>query len=81
MLFRSLAKYNERDKDGILRSGDIIYLKKKQKKADKVYKKRPHTVKQGVLRMSEIFKFSQCCEETTIFLMPTAIPFSYSTVT
>lgn len=45
--YRKLAKYNERDKDGILRSGDIIYLKKKQKKADKVYKKRPHTVKQG----------------------------------
>lgn len=45
--YRKLAKYNERDKDDSLVPGEIIYLKKKQKKADKVYKNRPHRVKAG----------------------------------
>lgn len=45
--YRKLAKYNERDKNDKLRIGEVIYLKKKQKKAEKVYKRRPHTVKQG----------------------------------
>lgn len=44
---RKLAKYNERDKKDILAQGDIVYLKKKQKKAEKKYKRVPHTVKQG----------------------------------
>lgn len=44
---RKLAKYNERGKNDVLRAGDIIYLEKKQKKASKVFKKRPHTVKAG----------------------------------
>lgn len=45
--WRKLAKYNERDKHDILHAGDIIYLKKKQKKAIKSYKNRPHVVKPG----------------------------------
>lgn len=45
--YRKLARYNERDKDDRLRVGEMIYLKKKQSKADKAYKKRPHTVKAG----------------------------------
>ena len=45
--YRKLARYNERDKKDILKEGDIIYLKKKQKKADKRYKKQYHTVSQG----------------------------------
>ena len=45
--YRDLAKYNERDKKDTLRAGDIVYLKKKRKKADKVYKNRPHTVRSG----------------------------------
>lgn len=44
---RKLAKYNERDKDDVLHNGDIIYLKKKQKKAMKVFKDKPHVVKDG----------------------------------
>lgn len=42
-----LAKYNERNKKDILAKGDIIYLKKKQKKAEKKYKHVPHIVKKG----------------------------------
>ena len=45
--YRKIAKYNERDKNDVLHAGEIIYLKKKQKKADKVYKNRPHIVKAG----------------------------------
>lgn len=45
--YRDLAKYNERDKKDTLRAGDIVYLKKKRKKADKAYKNRPHIVKSG----------------------------------
>ena len=35
---RKLVKYNELDKDYQLQDGDIIYLEKKQKKADDVFK-------------------------------------------
>lgn len=45
--YKKIAKYNERDKDDKLVPGEVIYLKKKQKKADKVYKNRPHRVKAG----------------------------------
>lgn len=44
---RKLAKYNERNKNDVLHAGDIIYLKKKQKKAVKAFKHRPHIVKAG----------------------------------
>ena len=42
--WRKLARYNERDKHDVLKKGDIIYLKKKRKKAPKQYKRRPHVV-------------------------------------
>lgn len=45
--YRKLAKYNERKKNDKLVPGETIYLKKKQKKADKAYKNRPHVVKEG----------------------------------
>lgn len=45
--YKKIAKYNERDKDDRLIPGEIIYLKKKQKKAEKAYKNRPHRVKDG----------------------------------
>lgn len=44
---RKLAKYNERDKDDRLSAGDIIYLKKKQKRAMNTFKGKPHVVKAG----------------------------------
>lgn len=44
---RKLAKYNERNKKDVLAQGDIIYLKKKRNKAEKKYKRIPHTVRSG----------------------------------
>lgn len=43
----TLAKYNEREKDDQLKEGDVVYLSKKQKKADKKYKNQYHEVKAG----------------------------------
>ena len=45
--YKKLAKYNERDKNDALQEGEIIWLKKKQKKAPKDYKERLHYVKDG----------------------------------
>lgn len=45
--WRSLAKYNERDKYDKLHKGDIVFLKKKRSKAPKAFKNRPHIVKSG----------------------------------
>jgi len=45
--YRQLARYNERNKNDVLHKGDIVYLKKKRKKAEKQFKNRPHTVKPG----------------------------------
>lgn len=45
--WKKLAKYNERDKHDKINAGDIIFMEKKQKKAAKVYKHRPHTVMAG----------------------------------
>ncbi len=66
--YKKLAKYNERDRDDELVPGEIIYLKKKQKKAEKVYKKRPHRVKAGEsmysiaqyygIRLSSLYKMN-----------------------
>ncbi len=44
---RKIAKYNERNKKDTLSPGEYVYLKKKRTKAEKKYKKRPHTVKVG----------------------------------
>ncbi len=45
--YTTLAKNNERDKNDTLDEGDIVYLEKKRSKADKSYKKLPHTVEAG----------------------------------
>ncbi|MBR6445690.1 MAG: glucosaminidase domain-containing protein [Prevotella sp.] len=45
--YRKLAKYNERNRNDRLVEGDIVYLKKKQKRADKAFKKTPHVVQAG----------------------------------
>lgn len=44
---RKLAKYNERPYKDVLHAGDIIYLKKKQKRAPKEFKRMLHTVRPG----------------------------------
>lgn len=43
----ALARYNERDKNDVLAEGDIVYLKKKRRNAEKVFRNRPHIVKPG----------------------------------
>jgi LysM repeat protein len=43
----ALAKYNERDAREQLQEGDVIYLRKKQKKADKRYEDHEHVVCAG----------------------------------
>ena len=45
--YRAIARYNERDRKDVLHKGEIIYLKKKQKKAMKQFKGHPHTVAPG----------------------------------
>ncbi len=45
--YRKLARYNERDKNDILRAGDIVYLEKKRTKADKSLRNTFHTVQPG----------------------------------
>ena len=45
--YRKIAKYNERNKNDRLTEGEVIWLKKKQKKAPKDYKGRLHYVRQG----------------------------------
>jgi LysM repeat protein len=45
--YRKIAKYNERDKRDALEEGEIIWLKKKQKKAPKQFKGQLHYVRPG----------------------------------
>lgn len=45
--YRKLAKRNERNRKEQLQEGDVIYLKKKQTKALKQFKNKPHVVKAG----------------------------------
>lgn len=44
MSYRSLARFNERDKNDTLEEGEYVWLKKKRRKAPKEYKKYEHTV-------------------------------------
>ena len=45
--YKKIAKYNERDRDDRLEEGEIVWLKKKQKRAPKEYKDYLHYVRQG----------------------------------
>ncbi len=45
--YKKIARYNERDHDAQLWEGETIWLKKKQKRAPKEYKKRRHYVRSG----------------------------------
>ena len=45
--YKKIAKYNERDRDDKLVPGEVIFLKEKQKRADKAFKNRFHIVKAG----------------------------------
>ncbi len=75
--YRKLAKYNERDKKDQLAAGDIIYLKKKQKKAPKQYKNYQHIVKAGEsmysiaqkygIRLESLYKINHLSPNYTIY--------------
>ena len=66
--YKKIAKYNERDKDDTLTEGEIIFLKKKRKRAPKAFKNRPHVVKDGEslyiiaqiygMRLSSLYKLN-----------------------
>lgn len=45
--YKKIARYNERDKNDPLQEGEIVWLKKKQKRAPKDYKGRLHYVRSG----------------------------------
>ena len=45
--YKKIAKYNERDRDDQLQEGEVVWLKKKQKRAPKEYKDRLHYVRRG----------------------------------
>lgn len=74
--YRKLAKYNERDKDDRLEPGEVIWLKKKQKKAPKEYKDRHHFVKNGEsmysiaqkygIRLKNLYKMNHLSPDYTI---------------
>jgi len=76
--YRKIAKYNERRaKDG-LKTGEIVWLKKKQKRADKEYKRRPHVVKAGEsmysiaqyygMRLKSLYKKNNLTPEDDIYV-------------
>ncbi len=44
---RKVAKYNERDRKDVLQEGEMVYLEKKHKKAEKRFKRQPHVVQPG----------------------------------
>ena len=74
--YKKIAKYNERDKDDALAEGEIIFLKKKRKRAPKVFKNRPHVVKNGEslyiiaqiygMRLSSLYKLNDFTPDHTI---------------
>lgn len=74
--YKKIAKYNERDKDDALTEGEIIFLKKKRKRAPKAFKNRPHVVKNGEslyiiaqiygMRLSSLYKLNDFTQDHTI---------------
>lgn len=74
--YKKIAKYNERGKDDALTEGEIIFLKKKRKRAPKVFKNRPHVVKNGEslyiiaqiygMRLSSLYKLNDFTPDHTI---------------
>ena len=74
--YRKLAKYSDRDKRDTLDEGDIVYLKKKAKKAPKDYKGRLHYVRSGEsmysiaqlygIRLKNLYKLNHMSPDDTI---------------
>jgi len=73
---RKIAKYNERDYHDPLHAGDVVYLKKKQKRAPKEFKRVPHIVRPGEsmytiaqrygIRLKSLYKMNRLDPDHTI---------------
>lgn len=73
---RTLARYNELDKDATLEEGDYVWLKKKRRNAPKEYKNRPHRVIAGEsmytisqkygIRMKNLYKMNKLSPDYVI---------------
>ena len=76
--YKKIAKYNERDANSPLEPNEIIWLKKKQKRADKSYGDRPHIVKAGEsmysiaqyygIRLNSLYKLNKMKPEDGIYV-------------
>ena len=76
--YKKIAKYNERDKDSRLEPNEIIWLKKKQKYADKSYGDRRHVVKAGEsmytiaqyygIRLKSLYKMNKMNPDDDIYV-------------
>ena len=74
--YKKIARYNERDRDDRLQEGETIWLKKKQKRAPKEYKKRRHYVRSGEsmysiaqhygIRLSSLYKMNHLRPDYTL---------------
>lgn len=74
--YRKLARYNERDKHDALQTGEVVWLKKKQKRAPKEYKNRHHFVRAGEsmysiaqkygIRLKSLYKMNNLTPEYSI---------------
>ncbi len=74
--YRKLARFNERDKNDTLEEGEIVWLQKKRRRADKEYKGRPHVVAPGEsmysisqrygIRLKNLYKMNDLTPDYTI---------------
>ena len=74
--YRKIAKYNERHRKDQLKEGEVIWLKKKQRKAPKDYKGRLHYVREGEsmysiaqmygIRLKNLYKMNHLAPEYQI---------------
>lgn len=74
--YRRLARYNERSKNDVLEEGEIVWMKKKQKKAPKEFKNHPHRVVEGEsmyiiaqkygIRLKSLYKLNHLSPDYTI---------------
>lgn len=74
--YKKIARYNERDKNDTLEEGEIVWLKKKQKKAPKEFKGLSHVVMAGEsmysiaqrygIRLESLYKMNRLTSDYTI---------------
>lgn len=74
--YRMLARYNERDRHDVLEEGEVVYLKKKRRKAPKQFKGKYHTVRVGEsmysiaqqygIRLKSLYKLNRMAPDSQI---------------